>query len=131
MKVLRATASLVGNWLTAAIGTAIWNAEFEHIFHPGTIRGLYIREILLSAVVAFLLGYFVFYKWRSAPAKWVWVVGVLGFTWRATLDTPSTPAATATLLSLDAVSVRAAFYSLGAWSCASIAPLIRKRWSAR
>ena len=131
MKVLRATASFLGNCLTAVIGTAIWNTGLEHVFHPRTIKGIYLTEIALSGVVAFLLGYFVFYKWKSAPAKWVWVVAVIVLAWRATLPTPHTPVEMVSLYSLDWISVRVAFYSLGAWSCASIVPLVRKTWSGQ
>ncbi len=131
MKVLRVIASFVGNWLTAVIGTAIWSAGLYRIFHARTVGGVYLKEIFLSAVIAFLLGYFVFYRWKSVPAKWVWVVGVVGLAWRATLRSPTTPGETVSLYSLDWTSVRAIFYSLGAWSCGSVAPLVRRRWSGR
>ena len=131
MKVLRGAASFVGNVLTALIGTAIWDAGLSRIFHPRTIRGIYLTEIGLSAVIAFLLGYFVFYKWKSAPAKAVWVVAVLVLAYRSTFSPPKTPGEIVTQSSLDWLSVRAIFYSLGAWSCASIVPLIRKRRSGQ
>lgn len=28
-----------------------------------------------NAVISLALGYFVYYKWRSGPAKWVWIAG--------------------------------------------------------
>jgi hypothetical protein len=99
----------------------VFEAEFRNLFHPRTIGGIYIKEIVLSATVAFLLGSFVFYRWKYATSKWTWVVGVCGFTLRAIFRW-SYPVGTRGfifLLTLDAVSVRMVFYSLGA-ACTSL-----------
>ena len=37
--------------------------------------------MLAGAVVAFLLGCFVTYRWKPTSARWVWMVGACGFLW--------------------------------------------------
>jgi len=118
---LRTARDFLLNWLTAAVGTALISEELARLVEARTARGLYLREIVFSAVVAFLLGYLIFYKWESRTSIWVGVVGVLGFVWRILLGNPLTPSGELSQANLDFVSTRALFYSLGAFCCFAVA----------
>lgn len=111
------------NLIAANFGTGLFEAELSNLFHPHSLGGIYLKQIVLSATVAFLLGSFVFYRWKYASSKWVWIVGICGFAFHAILPdfTHFTPEQRGYLLSvaLDAVSVRMVSYSLGA-ACASL-----------
>lgn len=119
--------SLVRDLLTAVIGTTLLEAGVEHLFHPDTVEGIRLRELACSAAIAFLLGYAVFYKWKPASAKWIWVAGNCGFIWRIFQGDPQTTAELAIRVTLEAVSVRAVFYSFGALCCSLLAPHFRRR----
>jgi hypothetical protein len=80
---LRWIAVFIGHFLTALITTNIFENELSHVLHASTPREVLLRGYALTATIAFALGYFVYYKWHSAPAKWIWVVGVLWFAERA------------------------------------------------
>ena len=112
--------------LTAVFGTAIIASQLQHIFRAQTTRGLFIRELLVDASVAFLLGTVVHYKWKVPEAKWIWVVGVCGFAWRVTLGAPQTIHEEVDWFTLGLVSLRAVFYSLGALCCQSLMGLFSK-----
>ena len=126
--ILRTVWEFVLNSLTAIIGTAVIGAEFSSLFHTHTLEGVFRKEVLLSVVIAFLLGYLAFYKLTSATAKWVWIVGAVGFVCRIFIA-PDVPIfATPLVVAIDYgrsfnltpwmfVSVRAVSYSLGAISC--------------
>ncbi len=112
------------NCLAAIFGTVLFEAEFRNIFHPRTPGGIYVREIVLSAAVAFLLGSFVFYRWKYATSKWIWMVGICGFALHAISlailpDLHQSVRGLILSMTLDAMSVRVVFYSLGA-ACASL-----------
>jgi hypothetical protein len=79
---VRVVWSFLGNWLTAAIGTAIAEAEFKNFYHPHTFAALYMREMLLSVAGASLLGWFVYQRWRCTMAKWIWTFGACYLAWR-------------------------------------------------
>jgi hypothetical protein len=109
------------NCIAAIFGPVLFEAEFWNLFHPRTFGGIYLKQIALSATVAFLLGSFVFYRWKYATSKWTWVVGICGFALHAIFLRGFTPPERGYILStlLDAVSVRMVSYSLGA-ACASL-----------
>ena len=68
----RSDRDFVVNSVVATIGVAIAEEAPDRWFHPETYSGRFIKEILLSALIAFLLGYFVYLR-RSPPAAlWVW-----------------------------------------------------------
>jgi hypothetical protein len=87
----------------------------------------------------------VFYKWRSAPAKWVWIAGVLWFAWEAVPLRPGerysvlaaqpsfmakvqvmfNPVNNPSLFVYVFVLVRTIFYSAGAWICWYAQPAFR------
>jgi hypothetical protein len=128
-------AVFVGHVLTAVITTAIFEEGFS-VFRASTIRGLLHKEYTLSVTIAFVLGYFVYYKWHSAPGKWIWIAGVLCFA-EGALAAWHVPHSVLTgRPSLGAVCsemffpvyggrpplyalmlVRTMFYSIGAWVC--------------
>ena len=83
IRLLRTIGIFIGHVLTALITTNIFDNELSHIFRASTPREVLHRGYALSAIVAFALGYFVYYKWHSAPGKWIWMVGVLWFAERA------------------------------------------------
>jgi len=109
------------NCLAAIFGTVLFEAEFWDLFHPSTPGAIYIKQIVLSATVAFLLGGFVFYRWKYGTSKWIWIVGICGFVLHAIFLRGFAPPERGYVLSLalDAVSVRLACYSLGA-TCVSL-----------
>ncbi len=101
-------------------------------------------EDAISAFIAFGLGYFVYGKWKARSAKWVWLAGVCWFGWRALHvwygqgavnrlygRSPvllweisgdgyrPDPKSAETWLVYTLVMVRTAFYSVGAYCCAS------------
>ena len=117
--------NLVLHLLTALFGTAIIASELSHIFHPQAIRGVFIRELVISASVAFLLGSFVYYKWKPPEAKWLWIAGACGFAWRVILGSPQTIHEEVGWLTLGLVSLRVVSYSFGALCYESLAPFFQ------
>ncbi len=112
------------NCLAAIFGTVLFEAGFWNLFHPRTPGGIYVKQIVLSATVAFLLGSFVFYRWKYATSKWIWMVGICGFALHAISlailpDLHQSVRGFILSMTLDAVSVRLVSYSLGA-ACASL-----------
>jgi hypothetical protein len=83
--VVRRVGELLLNWLVAIFGTAVIEAPLSKLYHPHTIGSVLIREYLVSATVAGLMGFFIYRRWRSESAKWVWVVGLALFVLRALL----------------------------------------------
>lgn len=79
------------NLAVAVIGTKVAEDPFDKFVHfSDRTKAAVLKEVLLSACVAFVLGYFVCYKWHLTSAKWVWVAGVSWFGLRAfgVLDGP-------------------------------------------
>jgi hypothetical protein len=102
---LRVALSFIGNWLTAALGTATWGEG---------LGGRSQRDGGLSSGLLRLL------QMEVGFGKVGWVAGMCGLVWAATLGSPRTPYEMASLLPLVAVSVRAVSYSLGAMCCAGV-----------
>jgi hypothetical protein len=81
---IRAIAALLGNLATALVGTAIVLNPIEGPFFDRLYLARSLRWAdLLNAVVPFLLGSFVWYKWRYNSAKWIGALGVCWFALRA------------------------------------------------
>ena len=74
---------MVVHFFAAVLIPNFFSSDFSHIFPQRTPTAIVYREYAISVVVALALGYFVFYKWRSSTAKWIWVVGALWFAWEA------------------------------------------------
>ena len=120
---VRVLSALIGNFLVAAVGTGISEGAFYSFYHPVSIQGGYAKELILSAAVAFLLGGFVYYRWQSGPAKWIWIVGVCGLIWLlvgSRGQTPFIPDWLRAWAVLSFVSVRLIAYSAGAWLSAKL-----------
>ena len=135
---LRAVGVFLGNLITAMIGTAIVTTEAFSIFHPKMDRMLLFDDCF-SAIVSFGLGCFVYYKWKFASAKYVWLVGTCLFGLRAThivtgyhgtlfaevfgrvSDIPNVEDWSSFTIPL----VRTSFYSIGAFFCPRIESLRR------
>jgi hypothetical protein len=136
IRIFRALAVLAGHFLAAVVATKLFEEELSHVFPGGTLREVLRREYLLSAIFAFVLGYFVYYKWRSAPAKFVWIVGALLFTdralsaWHARYSFATGeprfvtvcyemfgPAYQPNSTEYAITLVRTTLYSIGAWAC--------------
>jgi hypothetical protein len=137
IQLLRTAFLFAVNFCAAALVTNYFSNELSHVFPPKTSAGLLHREYIIGALIALALGYFVFYKWRSAPAKWVWIAGVL---WFAREAVPLLSAGPYSVLAAQAsfmakvqvlfdpvnnpslfvyvfVLERTIFYSAGAWIC--------------
>lgn len=120
---LRVLGALIGNFLVAAVGTAISEEPFYNFYHPSSLQGSYAKELILSTAVAFLLGGFVYYKWNAGTAKWIWIAGVCGLIWLLVGSwgqTPLSPDWVRAWAVLSFVSVRTIAYSAGAWLCAEL-----------
>jgi hypothetical protein len=79
---LRGLAAFVLNVVIAIFGTAIVTSAFAFVLRPHTIEAILVKGYLTSAVVASLIGFFVYRQWGSSSAKWVGVVGLLWFAFR-------------------------------------------------
>jgi hypothetical protein len=126
-KHFRAAGSLFGNWLVAVAGTAMTESEFKNLSHPHTFEAIQTREMLLSAVVAALLGGFVYYKWKPAMAKWTWSFGACFVAWRIAVRLAPeyvidwNPLFNESVrMFYAAMALRTGTYSLGAWLCAKL-----------
>jgi hypothetical protein len=131
-KWFRASGVFVLNILVAAIGTAIVEAPFYNFPYHSAPTAV-VKEDVLSAVAAFGLGYFVYVRFRSDLAKWVWLGGLCWFGQRALLMLWRRGSSESGMLGINCGSdvqscdnwlgytipfLRTAFYSVGAW-CSS------------
>ncbi len=120
---IRVVSALIGNFLVAALGTAISEGAFYGIYHPVSTQGIYAKEMILSAAIAFLLGGFVYYRRRSGTAKWIWIAGVAGLMWFVAGswgETRFIPEWFRTWAVLSFISIRVIAYSAGAWVSAGL-----------
>lgn len=137
IQLLRTAYVFAVHFCAAALFANFFSNELSHVFHSSTLAGRMHQEYVISALIALALGYFAFYKWRSAPAKWVWIAGALLFAWeavslwpahhysvlgaqpsfmanvQATFDPADDPHRLVYTLTL----LRTIFYSAGAWIC--------------
>jgi hypothetical protein len=82
-KPLRITGLFLANLFAAVVGTSMMDSGIVlYVLRPKTWKGALLAEELVSAVVAFGLGYFAYRTLKSATAKWVWVVGFCWFSQR-------------------------------------------------
>jgi len=75
-KFLRAIGMFLGNLLAAALASGLFISELYGIFPTHTPWAGLVKETVLSLIVAFGLGYLVYYKWRPGSSKWVFLAGL-------------------------------------------------------
>jgi hypothetical protein len=134
---LRIAGFYLANLFAAVVGTSMLDPGIARaIAGPAsltTLRRYCLAEDLISAAMAFVLGYFSYWKLKSATAKWVWIAGALWFgqyvfQHRAEIDNmyfvessyPDVTASTKMLetwLSYTLPFLRTIFYSVGAFCC--------------
>ena len=87
VKSLRVIGAFVLNVFVATVVTnALGSSFFRLLFGAGSsgpVQMMIEREYLVSAMAAFGMGYFVYRRWQPTAAKWVWLAGVLWFSWGA------------------------------------------------
>lgn len=67
------------NLIVALFGTAMVETPISRLFHPHTITDVIVRTYALSALIAFVLGFFVYRQWKPSMAKWVGLGGLCWF----------------------------------------------------
>ena len=70
---------LLRHALTATLGTAIVGEEIGRIYHAKTLAGMITKEIIVSAIVASLLGALSQHVRPSNPARWMSLPGIVVF----------------------------------------------------
>jgi hypothetical protein len=114
LKVLRAIPYFAIDLVIASIGVVIIENPIYGLFpKPTTITGMYEREFLVGAGVAFILGFFIYWKLKQRTTLWVWALGLCLFLVRVV--TGSSESQEIDVLGI--VSIRLVFYSLGAITC--------------
>jgi hypothetical protein len=83
MSLLKAAAVYVLNCVLAVILTVEVTSPFHHLPRFSDPVLVMHRELFLSAVGAFGVGFSVYWTWRQPASKWVWVAGAFWFAWRA------------------------------------------------
>jgi hypothetical protein len=93
--------------------------EIGPAFPPHTFAGNYLKAILLGTILALLLAFVVYWKWRPRTAFWVAAIGLCTFAWRVSLGTPNpnNPVEIVTAATYVFLSVQCVSYSLGAFCC--------------
>ena len=76
---IRNTALWLLNLFVALFGTAVVETPLSRLFHPHTITDVIVRTYALSALIAFVLGFFVYRHWKPSMAKWVGLAGLCWF----------------------------------------------------
>ena len=117
---LRVAGGFVLNSLLATFGVAIAESPFWRGYNPEGYKALYLKEIALSAGIAFLLGCLIYLKWRVPASRSVWIIGICTFAWQLTLGNHPGIAGDPLSATLAFVSIRLVFYSLGAICCSVI-----------
>jgi type IV secretory pathway TrbD component len=62
--------------LTATLGTAIVEAAVPRVYHPKTLMAGCVKEIIMSGVIASLLGAVTQRIRPSNLARWIWPLGI-------------------------------------------------------
>jgi len=131
----------VFNLAVAMIGTKVAEDPFDHFVHfSDRSKAALLKGDFLTVCMAFVLGYFVYYKWHLTSAKWVWVAGVSLFGLRAFGVLGGPPGTllwevskSSAVLSIDIFNdwvyttalLRTIAYSTGAFSCSRVGSALR------
>ena len=120
LKSLRICGDVLINFAVASLGTAILEAELEHVIDRQTLYSLK-NYLLVTGAVAFGLGCTVYLKWRLRASLWLWLPGLAGLLWelahRGKFPTFYDFAGWATWVF---VSLRLVAYSAGALCCSGL-----------
>ena len=81
LKSLRICGDVLINFAVASLGTAILEAELEHVIDRQTLYSLK-NYLLITGAVAFGLGCTVYLKWRLRASLWLWLPGLAGLLWQ-------------------------------------------------
>jgi len=81
LKSLRICGDVLINFAVASLGTAILEAELEHVIDRQTLYSLK-NYLLVTGAVAFGLGCTVYLKWRLRASLWLWLPGLAGLLWQ-------------------------------------------------
>jgi hypothetical protein len=130
---IRNTVLWLLNLIVALFGTAVVETPLSRLFHPHTISDVIVRTYALSALIAFVLGFFVYSQWKPSMAKWVGLGGLCWFLYGTFLSVGrgglwDQLSGTACEYGLQATgcrnyfvftlpALRTVLYSLGAWLC--------------
>jgi|SRR5215469_882077 len=119
LKAFRTVRDFVFNLATATVGVTIAQNEIGPAFPTKTFAETYLKAVVLGIILAFFLGFIVYWKWRSRTAFWVWPIGLCTFVWRLASGSgdPNHPAEEVYAGTLVFVSVQSVSYSLGAFIC--------------
>jgi hypothetical protein len=134
---IRKTLIWLLNVVVALFGTAVVATPLSRLFHPHTITDVLVRAYTISAVVAFVLGFFVYRQWKPSMARWVGLGGLCWFLLGALLSVGRSSlwdqmSGTACESGLEAIgcrkwfvftlpALRTVLYSFGAWLCWRVA----------
>lgn len=80
----RKALDLLRHVLTATLGTAFAGSEISGVYHAKTLAGAVTKEVIISGIVAFLLGALLQHFRPSNLTRWIWLLGIatLAFTVR-------------------------------------------------
>lgn len=70
------------NIVIAIFGTAIVTSPFAFVLRPHSIHAVLLKGYVMSAILAAVIGFFVYRRWGSGTAKWVGVIGACWFAFR-------------------------------------------------
>jgi uncharacterized membrane protein len=136
---LRFLALLLLHLVVAVIGTAALDTVLRRAIPipPHTRTAVLWKEVALSVICAFLIGFGVWQRWRSEPAKWTWVIPCLWFAFGllavaghgiwGPLSVSSANIGAPEMRSFSAFTVpliRAASYSAGAYVSSRVYPRV-------
>lgn len=79
LRSLKFSGALLVNLLVAVIGTTVLDTDIRRAIPTHTVSAIIRKEIALSVPCAVFLGFFTWRTWRTAAAKWVWVLTALWF----------------------------------------------------
>jgi|SRR5215469_2959101 len=79
LRSLKFCGALLINLLVAVIGTAVLDTEVRRAIPSHSVSAIMWKEIILSVLCAAFLGFFMWRTWRTAAAKWVWVLPAMWF----------------------------------------------------
>lgn len=98
----------------ASLGVAILESSLYRLFpQPTDIPGIYEKEFLMSAGIALILGFFVYWSSIRRTALWVWALGLCLLVIRVVMGAEQSEA----VFLLSLLAIRLLFYSFGALTC--------------